>query len=135
SLLFGPLRSSLQAGATPTHVADAPSSLAVIHRIDCSARSNRCSGTSAASGTPWPISAAVASGTGVLMHFAWMGDDSRGHFARVRSQDRVRRDPRHSGSETARALEGKLRRFSDAFATSREGHPRLKKAATHRYRR
>jgi len=38
SLLFGPLRRSLQAGATPTHVADAPSSLAVIHRVDCSAR-------------------------------------------------------------------------------------------------
>jgi hypothetical protein len=56
------------------------------------------------------------------MHFAWMGDDSRGHFARVRSHDRVRRDPRHSRSETARALEGKLRRSSAAVATSREGH-------------
>src|SRR5262252_422321 len=37
-----------------THVADAPSSLAVIHRVACSARSNRCSGTPAASGTPQP---------------------------------------------------------------------------------
>src|SRR5262249_32673320 len=61
SLLFGPLRSSLQAGATPTHVADAPSSLAVIHTIDCPAVSTLSSGPTAASGTPWPISAAVAS--------------------------------------------------------------------------
>jgi len=57
------------------------------------------------------------------MLFAWMGDDVEAIlFARVRSHDRVRRDRRRSRSETARALEGNLRRSSAAVATSREGH-------------
>jgi len=99
-----------------------------------------CSGTTAASGTPWPMSAAVASaivwhGCFDAWHHAFRLDGRwrGGHFARVRSHDRVRRDRRRSRSETARALEGMLRRFSSAVATSREGHcsPRSGRAVRH----